>query len=216
MNELTTVEVMQNNINEVLISQQSQMVNAISTIIKTGMNDIKNELKKELLEEVHDIVIKKNTKTESRLTSVEETTKKHEDLLDVLEREGKLMRKLAKKVKSRCHYLLGDAGSVRYTLFYRFYSKKCNDDICNKFKVNSVGKIKIKEFENALQEAGNWIPTERFKESVVNTLLRRQESYNSAKEEGVLNEDVLQKRISFNEEKSTLLTQFMNETGGKI
>lgn len=139
----------------------------IPEIRKTGnfsINKMSNAEKIKILATGIDEVGERVSNIENRVSAIEES-------LDVLEsgKNSRKLRNLQNKVKSRAFYLTSGS-SINSTLWYRYFVSDNYSQIKRSYDIARIGQLPSKHYEDALEMAGNWIPTDIYLQNKIDEM----------------------------------------------
>ena len=197
MNEIMNnqqLDKLTDELNQINSQAQQMTMKAFQKVLK----DNNESLKKEILENINDKLIKNDRGNKNTLIKIEKEIKETKndvvnlkDKTEVIEWEKHLMKELQDTVRKRCHKLTGSKHTATYKLFYGTYSSSCNKHIKTIFNVNSVGKIKVDDITTALHAVRNWYPTQKIVDNRLRILVKEQENSHLSKEKSKMLDDYL-------------------------
>ena len=197
MNEIMNnqqLNTLTDELNQINSQAQQMTMKAFQKVLK----DNNESLKKEILENINDKLIKNDRGNKNTLIQIEKEIKETKndvvdlkDKTEVIEWEKHLMKELQDTVRKRCHKLTGSKHTATYKLFYGAYSSSCNKHIKTIFNVNSVGKIKVDDITTALHAVRNWYPTQKIVDNRLRILVKEQENSHLSKEKSKMLDDYL-------------------------
>lgn len=169
----------QGEINNQLVTSNSNMFNAIKKIKNDGIEALSKELGElkgnyKKIKNDMDLIKKGNEEIKLELKVTKEELNVIKDKTDVIEfDDSSKLGELKRTAKTRVMMFTGDRTNPKYILFFRPYISNLYSNVTKNLNGGKrLGKIKTEDFDVALKLVKRWCPTNKYTEKLTNDYLK--------------------------------------------